>query len=395
MEKYKILLVAIIIIIILILTITITLIKLIPTLTDETENLYYGDVLDVQEETNYLTYKILTKCIEKYLVYKDTPSICKFILEENRNEKDQIDENYYLKISKIYKIERADDTTYYIESLINEDYKYYLINVDYRTKAFNIRKMEQQEFNEAKSNKVEEQYKKSIEILLNNYNKIDDTIDNELLISNMYYNNYVKMAIEKTEIAFNMLDIEYKKNEFGNSIEKYKEYIQTNEQRISTAEVKEVNVTKNEEYTQYEIINTYQEIYIIKEYNYMDFTIAKEGKQEDLEEYKNSSEESKVIMNIEKIFKMLNQKEYDKVYECLNREFKYDNFSTLEKFKEYAQEEFFEYNFLGNIRMQEQGKNYIVTVPYKNSEGAGAEKKSKKFVMRIEENANFEISFEK
>ena len=366
-----------------------------PALTDETENLDYGDVLHIQEESNYLNYKILTNCIEKYIMYIDDTSNLKFILEEVDNQKEEIDDTYFLKISKIYKIERTDDTTYYIKSLINDDYKYFLINIDYRTKAFNIRKIESEEYKQAEQNNVKEKYKRSIEIKQNEYNKIDDSASDDLLIASIYYNNYINMAIEKPEIAFRMLEATYKKQVFENSIEKYKEYIQNNVERLSTSELEEVYVTTNEEYSQYKIINTYQDIYIIKEYNYMDFTVSKEEKQENLEEYKNASIEDKVKMNIEKIFEMLNNKEYDNVYSYLNEEFKNANFKTLEQFKLYAIEEFFDYNFLGNISIQEKGQNYIVTVPYKNTQGAGAEKKKKKFVMRIQEDTNFEISFEK
>ena len=257
-----------------------------------------------------------------------------------------------------------------------------------------MRKIEIKEFKNAKENNVAEKYKKSIQIELNQNNAINVKEDAERQIADKYYSKYIQMALSDKEIAFQMLEATYRKEKFDNKIENYEKYIKEVEERLLNAQISKVTTNKNGEYTEYKIEDIYKDNYVIKEYNYMDFTIEKLEESENTEEYANASSKEKVIININKIFKMIDNKEYEKIYKYLNEEFRENNFTTLEEFEDYIKVQFFDYNFIGNITIKEQGQNYIATVPYKSGINAAAERNEKIFVVRLLEENKFEISFE-
>lgn len=399
MKKMKIL---IGIIIICIIIVSILLFKLLPTLKEEQEeleNMDYGDILDIDEETTYLGYYIVSNCIEEYIQYniEENQEKLNYILEDTSYGIEKFGEIYYLKIEQIYKLERMNDTTYFVEAKVNNENTYYVVNVDYITKAYSIRKTMQEEFEDAKNNNVDSKYKQSIEIELNN-NQINETMLTDYELANKYYNNYIKLAINNSEVAFEMLDKQNKLTRFENDIDNYKKYVENNKEKIINSIITDVQVEAQENYKKYIIQDTYERTYIITEYNYNNYTMAIEEYEiesdEDIEEFSKLSSEEKVKSNIEKIFKLLDEKEYSKVYEKLNNEFKNTNFQTLESFENYAINTFFDYNMLGQITIEEQGTNYIIKVPYKDGTSSAAEKRTKVFVMRLLEGTEFEISFQ-
>ena len=399
MKKMKILIGIIIICIIIVL---ILLFKLLPTLKEEQEeleNMDYGDVLNIGEETSYVGYYIVSNCIEEYIQYniEENQQKLKCILEDTSYGIEEFDEIYYLKIEQIYKMERMNDTTYFVDSKINNKNTYYVVNVDYITKAYSIRKIMQEEFENAKNNNVESKYKQSIEIKLKD-NQINETMLTDYELANKYYNNYIKLAINNSEVAFEMLDKKNKLTRFQNDIDNYKKYLESNKDKIINSMITDVQIEAQENYKKYIIQDTYERIYTIIEYNYSNYTIAIEeykiGNDEDIEEFSKLSSEKKVESNIQRVFKLLDEKEYSQVYGILNDEFKNTNFQTLESFENYARNTFFNYNMLGQITIEVQGINYIVKVPYKDGTSSAAEKRTKVFVMRLLEGVDFEISFQ-
>lgn len=399
MKKLKILMFIITIITIIL---TIALIILIPKLKNqiiEAENSNYGDMLYIQKEEIDKVYIILGNCIEKYLQYniQEDENINEILEEYASFEK--FDTNYYLKINSVYKIERMDDITYFIETLVNDQKTYFLVNVDYINDTFNIRRIYEQEFKKAQNNQINEKYKKSIRIEKNSKNAISRNTPSLQTIMYKYYETYKKMSVSNPIIAFNILDREYRAKKFDNDIEKYKEYIENNQNSIKDFNLSEIEIVQNnDDYSEYKIKDAYDVSYIIKEYYYTNFTIILDDytieNSEQIEKYNNLNNEEKVVYNIKKVFSMLDNKEYDKVYNLLDGTFKERNFGELEQFKIYAKENFFDYNVLGNIKIKKQGKNYIATVPYKDGISTAAERKKKSFMVKLLDDANFIISFE-
>lgn len=398
MKKVK-LLIAIIITIIIISAFSLGI--LIPKLKkqiQEKENLNYNDMLNIQKEDTDVAYMILERCIKNYIQYNiQEDERIKEILEEDTNF-EKFDTPYYLKINSVYKVERMDDITYFIEALINETKTYFLINVDYISDTFNIRKINEQEFKDAKNDKVNNKYRKSIRIIKTDRNTIKTEPFPTEIIMNNYYTTYINMAINKPEIAFNMLDEEYKLKKFNNDISKYMEYIKSNQTEIENYTITNVEGSKKENYTEYKVKDAYNTSYIIKEYYYTNFKISLNDNSiestEQIDQYNKLSNKEKATYNIEKVFSKINEKEYKQIYNFLDETFKNNNFKELQQFETYINQNFFENNVLGKISIQEQGKNYIVTVPYKESNSTAAEKRKKTFIIRLLEGTDFTMSFE-
>lgn len=402
MKKMKIL---IILLIILIIITTLSIVILLPKLKDEEirnldSEVSNEDILDIREETSYKGYVIIQKCIENYIEYSNESNEEKLAAILEKEEKtEKFDEVYYLKIEQIYKIERINDTTYFVETTLDDKNVYFVINVDYITKSYNIRKSTETEYKNAKENNVDTKYLQSIEIKSNDYNKIEDKdLSNEQVMSKYFY-SYLQLELTKPEVAFTILEKGYKSQKFGNDINKYKEYIENNKEKLSDTAIVESSVKASDNSTQYTIVDTYGKTYIIKEYKYTDYTIEIQEDNKENEEYLNKylalSPTEKVEENIKRVYQLIDDKEYESVYNLLDSQFKSSNFATLEQFENYAKETFFEYNVLGKITIQEQGQNYVINVPYKDGYSSVAEKREKNFVMRLQENTDFILSFEK
>ena len=402
MKKMKIL---IILLIILIIITTLSIVILLPKLKDEEirnldSEVSNEDILDIREETSYKGYVIIQKCIENYIEYSNESNEEKLAAILEKEEKtEKFDEVYYLKIEQIYKIERINDTTYFVETTLDDKNVYFVINVDYITKSYNIRKSTETEYKNAKENNVDTKYLQSIEIKSNDYNKIEDKdLSNEQVMSKYFY-SYLQLELTKPEVAFTILEKGYKSQKFGNDINKYKKYIENNKEKLSDTAIVESSVKARDNSTQYTIVDTYGKTYIIKEYKYTDYTIEIQEDNKENEEYLNKylalSPTEKVEENIKRVYQLIDDKEYESVYNLLDSQFKSSNFATLEQFENYAKETFFEYNVLGKITIQEQGQNYVINVPYKDGYSSVAEKREKNFVMRLQENTDFILSFEK
>lgn len=402
MKKMKIL---IILLIILIIITTLSIVILLPKLKDEEirnldSEVSNEDILDIREETSYKGYVIIQKCIGNYIEYSNESNEEKLAAILEKEEKtEKFDEVYYLKIEQIYKIERINDTTYFVETTLDDKNVYFVINVDYITKSYNIRKSTETEYKNAKENNVDTKYLQSIEIKSNDYNKIEDKdLSNEQVMSKYFY-SYLQLELTKPEVAFTILEKGYKSQKFGNDINKYKKYIENNKEKLSDTAIVESSVKASDNSTQYTIVDTYGKTYIIKEYKYTDYTIEIQEDNKENEEYLNKylavSPTEKVEENIKRVYQLIDDKEYESVYNLLDSQFKSSNFATLEQFENYAKETFFEYNVIGKITIQEQGQNYVINVPYKDGYSSVAEKREKNFVMRLQENTDFILSFEK
>ena len=113
------------------------------------------------------------------------------------------------------------------------------------------------------------------------------------------------------------------------------------------------------------------------------------------EQYNNSTDEQKIATNINKIFKMIDNKEYMTLYDnYLNYNFKNNNFKEYSEFKKYIEDNFFDYNYLGKSTLTQNDSYYVINVNYKDGISPNAEEKNLKIIMRLKEGTDFEISFE-
>ena len=405
MKKNRSLIIVLIILTILIIIVTLLILILLPKLREEEfknidAEVSYEDILDIQEEKTYKAYTILSQCIEKYINYnisKDSYKI-NLICEEESNEKImEIENPYYLKIEAVYKIERVNDTTYFTKAMLNNKDVYFLVNVDYENTTFNIRQSNKKEFQNAMNNIVDGKYKKSIIINSNEENKIETKDLSNYIIASNYFDIYKNLAIEKTDIAYELINEETKQTKFSNNIDNYKSYIERNKENIEDASlVSLISVETQENKKTYTVQDSNGNQYVIEEYLYTNFNISikdsTQYSQDEIEKYAKMDYKQKLKFNVDKIFSWLNNKEYEVLYSKLNSQFKNTNFNTLEKFQNYIQDKFFDYNYLGTVSMQQQGNTYILRAPYKSGASVAAEEREVTIIMRLENDMNFSFS---
>lgn len=242
----------------------------------------------------------------------------------------------------------------------------------------------------------------------NEINQFSNTqnINNEVTNSNItdfellrkYFEDYKYKAINNPELAFNLLNKEYREKKFNNDVNLYKQYIQKNIDRFQDANIVKHGVINEGNAKRYIFIDNYNNYYELEETGNYEYTIILDNytleTNELKEKYYRLSDEEKAISNIDKVMKLINTKDYATVYQYLNQSFKKTNFPNIELFEKYMQETFFDNNIVGNIRIRKEENVYILSVPYKESLSTAAEEKTKIFMVRLKEGTNFELSFE-
>lgn len=195
-----------------------------------------------------------------------------------------------------------------------------------------------------------------------------------------------------TDYSYEQLDEEYKEKRFKTKTE-YKEYVDENKKRISTALLDYYQVEKYDTYTQYICVDRKGNYYIFKESATMDYSLLLDVYTVDLpefiEKYNNAITEDKVKLNIEKVVEALNQKDYRYIYERLVEEYKESNFKTYEEFKKYAEKTFDIENEI-TYNQYTESKDYCT---YKITLNGKNKTITKTIVMKLEEGTEFIMSF--
>lgn len=304
---------------------------------------------------------------------------------------------------EMYLLNRITDYTVYVYGKENKQNTYIdayiVINLDYRNYTFEIRNSSKEEFENAKNNMVQQQYKENVNIQNHGYNEIIlGEKANDFHVLKEYFDDYKFKAINYPEEAFALLDTTYKKEKFHNNLEQYKTYIQNNLEILQDANIVKHGVRQEGQTIKYTFVDNYDQYYEIRETGIYEYTITLDNhtvlSTEQQKKYEGLTDEQKATSNVEKVMKLLNQKDYETVYGYLNAEFKNKNFPTIEIFTNYMKENFFENNIVGNMKVKSEGNIYLITVPYKESLSTAAEEDEKTFIVKLGEGMNFELSFE-
>lgn len=211
-----------------------------------------------------------------------------------------------------------------------------------------------------------------------------------------YFNFYKELAIKNPDVAYLLLDKEYKKQNFKDSIEEYKKY-------LDEINIKEIYLSKYTRYI-YDDYNEYVGIdkkglyYIIREIKPMNIVIFLDNytilTDKFKEEYDKGTEETKVKMNIDKLIKMVNRHDYNTLYKYLSEDFKNKYFSNASTFENFIKNNFFENNNLNFIEFKKYGSNiYTYKIQLTDFYGNDSDAKEMTIIMKLNENYEFEYSF--
>ena len=216
-------------------------------------------------------------------------------------------------------------------------------------------------------------------------------------ICRIYQRYYTELEKTNPEEAYEMLDVAYKQERFP-TIEEFKMYLEENNEAIEQAVMASYSVNKGNLTTSYVIQDSYKNQFLIEEESIMNFTIKLDAytipDASYPEEYAKLPDSEKASANVGLFIQMINTKDYVHAYEKLSDGFKNNYFPTIEQFKEYIKNNWYNVNDYTINSYKNEGNVYIYDVSIKNIKELREDTTiNKSFNVLLGEETDFTISF--
>ena len=351
----------------------------------------------------YITIKNIVNQYYYYSRNANQEALQAVTVQESQNIQELANTDNFI-VKDIYYTDLLENGVGYIEATYTDanntsNSLYLKIYLDFQNQTFQIEQVNQTDYETALEQGIQETDRENNTIEKNQYNQFQEALNVvEEDILSLYYEKYVYISINNPQESFEMLDEEYRLEKFNNDIQTYVDYLNLNIEDMRSDSVTSYTEQEENGYTKYEVQTTNGKTFIIKEFDFMQYSILLDNytvqSEEIVEEYNNLSSNSKVARNIRNIFTMLDNQDYEQVYSHLDNTFKQNNFPTIEQFEEYARNTFFETNYLGEMRAIQQSNIFVITLPYKERASAAAEERQKIFFMQLLDGTDFVMSFE-
>ena len=285
--------------------------------------------------------------------------------------------------------------TYSVYGKINSEEKYYKVRVDMENMTYELEEISDDIYENLSQIKLEDD---ETEIP----NKGDNSFEYEA-VSNVdmcrkYLEDFKQKELNNPEEAYSMLDEDYRNERFP-TFEEFQEYVNSCRDMIQYSSLSKYDVEIKDNYTEYILVDNYNNSYTIRTTGIWDYTILLDNYtiKVDIyeEEYKKSSIDQKIQANVYIFLQMINTKDYSHAYELLDETFRNNNFDTLDKFKEYVNANFFDYNLntTSNVDINNEGSTYIYETKIRSGAGSAAETKNLTVIMQLKEGTDFVMSF--
>lgn len=265
-----------------------------------------------------------------------------------------------------------------------------VINVDYSNRTFSVEPTSK-EYEEINTNGQIKNIEK------NDHNQYKTTGLNIENIVKDYMNNLKRMMLAKPELAYEHLDQEYRDKRFGD-VDNFKEYIKKNEEEIKKIYVDKYLANSFENYSQYVGKDKYDNTYIFNEKEIFNYTVLLDTYTINSEEFKKVYNESKneyrVKLNVDKWIKMLNNRDYENAYKCLDKKFREEKFGAEEEFEKYMRDNFPLHYKLSVGATEEVNGVYKQKIMLKDITGESKEQKENTIIMQLKDDYEFVMSFE-
>lgn len=343
---------------------------------EETEEIKYEDKQKVDNSVDFYT---VSECIFEY----------------NKNKDENFINCYVINILQ-YTEESLNITNYAVKSLNvgqnNVNYEFYKVKMNYKDCVYNIERIDCQDvedINIKDNNEIEENKTKNYTYCFKDDEEIAEYKYETLKYQLMY----------DTDNFYNLLESEYKTKKFNNEINNYKRYVSDNIEKLKNSILLKYKVDENDDIIEYIMENEYKNQYIIfvnkneiSKVRLDNYTILTENYIEDYNSLDNSS---KAHTNVDIFLKMINSKDYKQAYEKLEETEKNGNLDSLDKFREYIENNFYETNYLyvNYVEEIEDGR-FLVNTTLKSDISSAADSMEKNFIVKLNEGTDFVISFE-
>lgn len=380
----------------------------------------YGIVSNVVDNNEYYTIKSI---VEKYIYLISSEDkiaalnlispVCKDELDINQNNINMktgipLIENgyeyYILNISDMHSIIEEKNVVYIVKGNYksSENDNSYNINLmialDNNNKTFDIYTEEYMKNHNYNNINIKDKINfesKTIDNRVSNIYEIKNV--NKLDMANNYFNDFKNKLLTQTpeEIYESIIDVEYAKKRFE-TVEEFKQYLIDRRKTFANMEINEYQVDTGDNYVDYICTDQYENYYIFRvngavmEYNVLLDAHTLENK-DFTNKYNIANDKEKVMMNIHKFIRMVNAGDYKAAYGLLDSSFINNNFNTLDKFKEYVKNNFFEYNDITYNSIKLESNVYICSAIL--SDKKTDIQKEIEVIIKLETEQNFCMSF--
>ena len=349
----------------------------------------YG--IDSQEEKNTAILNLLdTEYINKYNVNIDN------LITQLGQYTNEIE----VKVNRINKL-KSDNNQVNAYSVYAE-----IVNTDNQEKTYELFIVKLDNVNSTFSvYPLDGEYESLDEITITNTTKYIErnnnntyvNIDyNDSQIATKYFQEFKELMLENAEEAYNLLDEEYRSKRFGN-VENFIQYVDDNRENIESSQIVQYQSKQYDDYKQYVSQNLDNTNWIIRETSPRNYKVILDTYTIDLpefiEQYNNADDSEKVLMNIQRVFEAVNNKDYNYVYDKLDETFKQTNFPTLDSFEQYMENNYFDRNEVSYDKYQKSGNLYICEIQAKDANNENSNVVAKTFIMQLGEGTDFVMSF--
>lgn len=273
--------------------------------------------------------------------------------------------------------------------------KYYIVRVDLENMTYELEEMDDSVYENIDQIKLEDD---ETEIPNNGNNTFEYEAVSDEEMCRKYLEDFRQKELNNPEEAYSMLDEEYRNERFP-TFEEFQEYVNSCRDMIQYSSLSKYDVEIKDNYTEYILVDNYNNSYTIRTTGIWDYTILLDNYTIKVdtyeEEYKKSSIDQKIQANVYIFLQMINTKDYSHAYELLDETFRNNNFDTLDKFKEYVNANFFDYNLntTSNVDINNEGSTYIYETKIRSGTGSAAETKNLTVIMQLKEGTDFVMSF--
>lgn len=385
-----------------------------PTMFYTVENLVemYLDYVHLDYEREEIDGRVQTLA-SKYDIYSEEQKLNEIIrlldvkyIEENNiaanNLKDYIKiDNDEVVISKIIKM----------KSLEEEQFQFYIINVEVTTESSS-------KYNEYYVVTLDEYNSTWMIRPINNCNNIDEvqvnkdieSINNDNVYSyervtdsemaETYFIKYKQLILNNSKEAYEKLDEQYRAKRF-NDYKGFEQYINKNKPEIETLSVDEYLVNEYDDYREYVCKDKYENIYKFKAISVIDYTVELDTytitSEKFKEKYDNANAQNKVMMNIDKWIKMLNNRDYTAAFYVLDETFRNNNFDgDVNVFETYIKSKYpAHYKVKFSSFTEKPGDVYSQDIVLTEIGTDSSSEQETTIIMKLQEDINFAMSFSK
>lgn len=382
----------------------------------------------IHKEKEIMTYFSVEKNIKNYITYlrvnnqNAINSLSNGIPVFNANG---LSSKTIITIKEMYSVDNDNGTTFFVKLDLSNNGEYTIKFIeDFINGTFSISSMTSEEYNTSISGKSNIDYTKHVEIQKNEYNTIQYTNMSNSEVAERYLRSYIQKARYSPNEAYNSLDEVYRNIRFG-SFENFKKYLEEKAEELETLDplaikdasefatvdeytkyinsLKKTGLTKFDKYTDGDIeylvcLDTYGNYYIFKISHVMDYKLMLDSYTINtprfLEEYQKSNEQEKVELTINKVFEAINNKDFNYIYDMLDKDFKKTYFSDYNDFVQKMQNNFFDRNAVEFDEYDETDGVHEYTLIVTDANKIDKRELNLKVFITLRDNTDFTLKFE-